>query len=69
MIHMPIRFQKSGVFFNLIKLYNDFGLYINTKNNTRECFTPYQLGILEEEIKPDKEANKGGIIKLKEWKE
>ena len=65
MIHLPIKFKKGKFIYNLIKIYDGgFGLYENNKTGTKECFTPYQLGTLDEEIKPDKEAKKGGACKI-----
>lgn len=65
MIHLPIKFKKGKFIYNLIKIYDGgFGLYENDKTGTKECFTPYQLGTLDEEMKPDKEARKGGACKI-----
>jgi len=64
MIHLPIRFKKYNITYDLIKIYENFGLYENREIGVKECFTPHQLGTLEEEIKPDKEARKGGACKI-----
>lgn len=64
-MEMPKKFKKKGIIYKLIKLYDNFGLYQNVSNGTRECFTEFQLGVLQEKVKPDKEANKGGAIKYK----
>lgn len=65
MIHLPIRFKRGEFIYNLIKIYDGgFGLYENDKTGTKECFTPYQLGTLEETVKIDKQARKGGMCKI-----
>lgn len=65
MIHMPIGFKKNGIKYNLIKIYENFGLYENRTTGIKECFTPHQIGTLDEEIKPEKQGYKGGVIKIK----
>lgn len=64
MIHFPIKVKRGKFIYNLIKIYNNFGLYENSKTNIKECFTLYQLGMQEEIIKPEKQANKGGASKI-----
>lgn len=64
MIHLPIKFKKNEILYNLIKIYENFGLYENSKTGVKECYTPFQLGVLDEMIKPEKQANKGGVIKF-----
>lgn len=63
MIHLPIRFKKYDITYDLIKIYENFGLYENRKSGVKECFTPFQLGTLEEEVEADRHSSKYDVNK------
>lgn len=54
---------KGDIRYRLIKIYNDFVLYENEKTGARECFTKFQLGLVKEKVKPQREANRSRIRK------
>ena len=54
---------KSENRYKLIKVYKNFALYENIKTGVRECFSLFTLGLVKEIVKPEREANKGGICK------
>lgn len=63
MIHLPIKFKKNGIQYNLIKIYENFGLYENSITNVKECFSPHQLGTLDEEVKVVRHSSKYDVNK------
>lgn len=68
MIHLPIRFKRGEFIYNLIKIYDGgFGLYENNKTGTKECFTPHQIGTLEEEIKTVRHSSKYDVNKYNNY--
>lgn len=49
--------------YKLIKVYKNHVLYENINTGVKECFTKFQLGLVKEIVKPQRQANKGGICK------
>jgi hypothetical protein len=49
--------------YQFVKEYSNVILYKNIKTGLRECFTKYQLGLVKEKVKPEREANRGGMCK------
>jgi hypothetical protein len=54
---------KNETRYRFIKEYNDYALYQNEKIGTRECFSKFSLGLIKEKVKPEREANRGGMCK------
>lgn len=54
---------KNEVRYKLVKIYKDFVLYENEKTGAKECFSKFSLGLIKEKVKPERQANRGGIIK------
>lgn len=48
-MELPKKHISNGKTFELIKQYKNFGLYENEKG-TRECFTPFDLGLVEKKF-------------------
>lgn len=60
---IPKKLKKGDRKYKLVKIYNDFVLYEDIETGVKECFTKFQLGLIKEEVKPERQANRGGIIK------
>lgn len=60
---IPKYVKRKDNTYEFVKEYKSFVLYEEVNTKVKECFTKFQLGILEEQIKPEKHANKGGIVK------
>ena len=61
---IPMILTYNNKIYELVKVYNDVVLYRDKKTGVKECFTKFQLGIVKEVIKPEKEANRGGMCKI-----
>ena len=60
---VPMRIKKNGNPYILIKEYKNFALYESKDTKVKECFSKFQLGLIKERVKPDREANRGGLGK------
>jgi hypothetical protein len=60
---IPKILKYNNRVYKLIKTYTNIALYEDTKTEVKESFTKFQLGLVKEKVKPEREANKGGIIK------
>lgn len=58
-----IKGEKERIKYRLLKEYKDFVLYENIKTGAKECFSKFSLGLIKEKIKPERQANRGGIIR------
>lgn len=58
-----IKGEKEQIRYRLLKEYKDFALYENEKTGAKECFSKFSLGLIKEKIKPERQANRGGIIR------
>lgn len=67
MIHMPIRFKINEKIYDLIKIYENFGLYENRTTGIKECFTPHQIGTLEEDVKVVRHSSKYDVNKYNNY--
>ena len=60
---IPKILKYNNKTYKLIKTYTNTALYEDVKTGVKESFTKFQLGLVKEKVKPEREANKGGIIK------
>ena len=54
-MEIPKHINKNNRTFNLAKIYKNFVKYKNT-SGWYECFSYYDLGLVEEEIKPHRKT-------------
>ncbi len=59
---IPKKFIKRGKTYNLIKEYNNFGLYEEKRTKFKECFDAYDLGIIKKIPGPEVYLNKIPVI-------
>lgn len=60
---IPTILNYNNRTYKLIKIYTDIVLYEDIATGVKESFTKFQLGLVREIVKPEREANKGGIGK------
>lgn len=63
-MEVPKILKRENKKYILEKIYSNFALYTDLDTGIRECFTFYELGMIEEMIEPYKPAYKGGEIKV-----
>lgn len=60
---VPKKLVKNDTQYKLIKVYENFALYQNEKTGVKECVSNFNLGLIEEKVKPERMASKGGSCK------
>lgn len=63
-MYAPMILKKGNKKYILEKMYPNFALYSDLEYGVKECFSFYELGLVEEMIEPDREAKNGGAIRV-----
>lgn len=61
---IPKVISKNNHEYILVKEYPNFILYKDLLTGVKECFTLYQLGLIEEEVKPDRKVQPENVTFL-----